>query len=281
MKKILLFVFILYYSKSTFAQQHELSLSLLTLQGYNNSLINNTYVKFNSGDEIKSSAINKTSGIDYLQPIFQYSKFNTHRNIEFSIAYGFFKSHVDRNESTLSTNDINKNPYLTLKELGTFNTSSHFIKLQIARRYYLGNYMFVLGLNMPIEYNFKTKGNTKYLFYDSLGSLTQIETNYFTLEKVIKTGVFINQSIYYQFFKNIWLGLDLNVGFNVNYHFGDAITTSTSYHINPSIVDYQTTHYNSLFDLAFGFRPYLFIKYQLPLANKQENNLHFQKAISN
>ena len=243
---------ILYFLSLTLlvkAQQHEIGIAVLSYDGANSN--------YSLGDK----STNQVYKSNNLQPVLTYNYINK-KNTDFYLQAGYFYTKKSDVQSYKGYNRYGKYE-------NTHITKSTYLKLGIAKRFEFGKLLIITGVNLPFEFRFYDEENSSTNEVDSTTNIPLYYAGFYNKQSPIYiTGLNLHISFYYQVIKNLYLGADLNLGYQTTIYNGKQhYKKDYVYYNSPSnnstdeqIVSHKVSSYNSLnFQPTVGIR-YCFLK---------------------
>lgn len=244
MKKLFI-LFFLSLALMAQAQQHEIGIAVLSYEGANSN--------YSLGDKSES----QTLKVNKPQPVLTYN-YITLKNTDLYLQAGYFRT---------LTSDLQHytNYGIYGKYEATRITQSTYLKLGIAKRFELGKLLLITGINIPFEYNFYDVENSTTRETDSATDLPYYQMDFYNKQApVYVTGLNLHVSFYYQIIKNLYLGADLNLGYQTSISNGKQhykkdyvfYNTPANNTTDEQRVSYKGSTYNTL-----NFQPTVGIRY--------------------
>jgi hypothetical protein len=141
---------------------------------------------------------------------------------------------------------------------------SAYLKLGLARRYQVGSLTLIAGVNASFEYLFYSHYRYYYAYYEN-NELTSSNETFDTRAPAYNLVLNLQQSVYYPLGKKFLIGMDLNLGVQMNLTNGDRIYDVVSINLQSQVSDRKRTIYHS--DLSstinLNFNPAVSLRYIL------------------
>lgn len=214
---------------------------------YSFSSYQRLFTNLQSDDEQNVDGIQLAPAIEYAHEL--------KNKLMYTIQYNY-ASQKSISSSSFSSGDSSNSS----SNENVYKTQTHGLRFGLGKNTKLGKYLLYSGISVPIQYSVNRNYTMRNQVYNFQGQQIAHAYSNEMRPNQISLGTFLTQSFYYPVCKQLYVGVELNVGFNYTYskgirtEVGENVDSWGSIHVIDERTTYQERYSNMQFLTALSVR---------------------------